>query len=89
MPTVRVRFSFFEEVNVSGRIEAVMITVLTSRATARRRRGAGKALARRVHWTPQRYMQEGRIEAYHASEAGPREDVGRLFSLIGSLCFRV
>ena len=30
-----------------------MITLLTGRATARRRRGAGKALARRVHWTPQ------------------------------------
>jgi len=44
---------FFEEVDESGRIEAVMITLLISCATARRRRGAGKALARRVHWTPQ------------------------------------
>jgi len=48
-----VEFFFPEEVNESGRIEAVMITLLTSCATARRRRGAGKALAMRVHWTPQ------------------------------------
>jgi hypothetical protein len=33
---------FLEEVNESGRIEAIMITLLTSRATARRRQGAGK-----------------------------------------------
>ena len=81
-------FFFYGEVNESSWVEAVMITLLTSCATARRRRGAGKARSLDTS-AATRDMQEGRIEACHASEAGPREDVGRLFSLIGSLRVRV
>jgi hypothetical protein len=59
-----------EEVNESCRIEAVMITLLTSCATARRRRGAGKALARRVHWTPRpRRATCRKRESRHATPA--------------------
>jgi len=65
-----------------------MITLLTSCATARRRRGTGKARLLDTS-AATRDMQEGRIEACHASEAGPRDDVGRLFSSIGSLRARV
>jgi hypothetical protein len=63
-------FFFFEEVDESGRLEAVMITLPTSRATARRRRGAGKALARRVHWTTQpRRATCTKGESRHATPA--------------------
>jgi hypothetical protein len=69
MPTGR-EFFFSKEVNESGRIEAVMITPLISCATARRRRDAGKALARRVHWTPQpRRATCRKVESRHATPA--------------------
>jgi hypothetical protein len=61
-----------EEAFETGRNEAIVIVLLTSCATAaRRRRGAGKALARRFHWAPQpRALHSGSGNiACHVGEA--------------------